>query len=162
MALLFLETGQQVYVDDEDYEACCAYKWRVWTLRPSGRLCIWAIAKINNRKFDLFLHRLIAVRMTPEAAKRGFKVHPRDGDYFNCRRENLEVAVHQKRRWGPVPKPGGSRTRRGTRNARDTTVIPDDLALLWNPVKHKVGRKKHARSASGSAGPASPEVGRDP
>lgn len=164
MSLLFLTSGQQVFVDDEDYDAVCGFRWREMRLKPSNRPVVSALVKANKRKFDLLLHRLVAVRMDPEIVKRGFRVEPRDGDYFNCRRENLEIAIRKRLRPGPARRPGGSQHHPGGRIASDVDHLSPDVLLLWNPTKFKIyGQcKKHPGAASRGPGSAGREVGGDP
>lgn len=97
MAVLFLEGGGLCHVSEEDREAVEGLKWRTWALKPSGNPAAWVRLQRRQRRFDLFLHRLIAVRAQPEIARRRFIVLPRDGDYLNCQRENLSVQVQKKR-----------------------------------------------------------------
>lgn len=163
MALVFMERGGIVHVSDDDYEAASGFSWRVFRLKPSGREVAWVPHQANRRRFDLFLHRLIAVRIDPSLDHKKFTVRPRDGDYLNCRRENLEIVVQRTKRQGQAPKPGGHPVRGARRSRPRPYRNQGDLALLWNPGKHlPTTRKIKPRRGEGGDGPAGGEVGVDP
>lgn len=133
MAVLFLESGGMCHVSEEDLEYASRVAWSVWLLKPSGNPCAWTRLQRHGRRFDLFLHRLIAVRANPDLAKRNFTVTPVDGDYLNCERANLETSIRRKKP-GPARKPGSARS-------RFLNFSPEgDLADLWRPVIAAQGR----------------------
>lgn len=158
-----MEKGGIALVSDEDIEVAQGFPWREFRLKPSGRLTAWCPQQANGRRFDLFLHRLIAVRINPDLAKRKFAVTPASGDYFDCRRENLEIAIHKRKRQGLPPKPGGHPLP-GTRRSRPKPCRADgDLALLWNPGKYlPTTRKLKSRRGAVGDGPAGRALDGDP
>lgn len=164
MALVFMEKGGICHVSDEDYEVASKFRWRKKSLMPSGRVTAWCAHQANGRRFDLFLHRLIAVRMDPKLGDRHeFRVEPIDGDFLNCRRENLEITIRRPKRPGPATRPGGTPLRETRRRRPKPYRDEGDLDRLWNPGKWlPTTRKFKSRPGSRSDGPAGPAMDRDP
>lgn len=111
MPMFFLKCGAAVLADEEDLELLLSDKqtWFVYRIRPSMKLEVVRGEKRHNRMFRLHLHREIALRMRPELVGRSFRVLPNNGDYLDCRRENLEVVLAKPRRGRPRvdPRPVG-------------------------------------------------------
>lgn len=134
MAVLMLERGGMCHVSEEDLEAAREIRWRLSELKPSGNPCAWTRLQQRGRRFDLFLHRRIAILMRPELAKRNFTVIPLDGDYLNCVRENLEIVVRKKPP-GPARKPGNRARSRFVHFTED-----GEFVRLWRPAVARQGR----------------------
>lgn len=147
MAMIFMQHGGVCHVSDEDHEAASRYKWRGWALHPSGRETAWFRHQSGHRRYDIFLHRLVAVRMDPNTASRRFTVYPIDGDYLNCRRDNLEIQLHGKK---------AAHVKKRSRILFDRlpgrrTSLPDDLAALRPAIRKR--RKVHHAGAGRADGP---------
>lgn len=135
---LFLDGGGVAYVDEEDEEECVLFRWRLWAMKPSGVECAHVRVFGNYRAFDLYLHRFVAIRMNPTLERKAWLVSPRDGDYLNCRRENLAIRLSSNRR--QVAKPVGSwnNAERPASRAHESSKcegLHPDVAKLWNPGK---------------------------
>lgn len=100
-------------VDDEDWDLVEDRGWCVWKLTPSGKPAASARQQRYGREFRLFLHREVALRKDPSLIGRKFRCTPINGDYLDCRRENLDVRAKKKTVGRPKiePRPQGSRTR---------------------------------------------------
>lgn len=111
MPMFFLKCGTSVLVDEEDLDFLLApnRSWFIYTNRPSMKPSVAWGEKRHNRMFRLQLHREISIRRDPGLVGRKFRVLPANGDYLDCRRENLEVVVAKPRRGRPRvdPRPIG-------------------------------------------------------
>lgn len=97
-----MDNGVAVTVDPEDVDLAEAHSWHAYHLRPSWRPAPCRKERRFNREFRVFLHREIAVRMRPDLIekKRKFAVTPLNGDYLDCRRENLAITIRAPHRVG--------------------------------------------------------------
>lgn len=113
MPIKILATGASVIVDDEDWDLVTDRSWAAWKLCPSGAIVASAKEARFGREFRLMLHREVVLRARPELIGRYFRVTPLNGDYLDCRRENLDVRVKKKGVGRPKkePRPQGSRIR---------------------------------------------------
>lgn len=108
-----LNSGASVLLDPEDADLADTYGWHIFKLVPSRAPAASTKQVRNGREFRIFLHREVALRMRPDAVGRRFRVTPANGDYLDCRRENLHVALAKKKRGRPKiePRPLGYKRR---------------------------------------------------
>lgn len=111
MPMFFLKCGTAVLADEEDLELLSApnRSWFIYRNQPSQKRSVAWGEKRHNRMFRIQLHREVAIRTQPELVGRKFRVLPRNGDFLDCRRENLEVVLAKPRRGRPPvdPRPVG-------------------------------------------------------
>jgi hypothetical protein len=98
MPFLILKSNLSVWLDDEDVELTEQHSWHLCKLQPSQKPSAAAQQKRYARMFRLMLHREVAFRMKPDLVKQSFRVFPRNGDYLDCRRGNLEIVLPKDRR----------------------------------------------------------------
>lgn len=122
----FLGCGTSVLLDAEDIAFADERSWCIFTLRPSMKKTASRKDVRFGREFRVLLHREIAVRMRPDLIelKRTFRVKARNGDYLDCRRENLEITVQMaskrgRKRFEPRPKGALRKRYRGKITHRD-------------------------------------------
>lgn len=99
MPMVFLKCGTAVLVDeiDLDFLTVPNRSWFIYTNQPSQKPSVAWGEKRHNRMFRLQLHREIAIRREPGLVGRKFRVLPANGDYLDCRRENLEIVLAKPR-----------------------------------------------------------------
>ena len=121
---LILSNGQSVIIDDEDYEWASSIRWYIRDRKDRGRTII-NDEVIGCRKFRIFLHRAIALRMHPELehALRTLVVKAKNGDYTDVRRSNLEIII-RKKRGAAYRKPEGWSVKS---NRKDRDAIRSEL-----------------------------------
>ncbi len=122
MPIKILGSGASVIIDDEDVEVFEGRAWGLFTLSPSRKQCVCRKDVQHCREFRVLLHREVAIHMMPDLIpeRRRFTVRPKNGDYLDCRRENLEVRVIGRNRPGRKkidPRPCGSAIRSGFRKS---------------------------------------------
>lgn len=101
-------------LDEDDLDVFGPYSWHIFTLRPTLRRTASRKEVRLGREFRILLHRAVAVRVWPDLIekKRRFRVTPKNGDYLDCRRENLEITVLDASKRGRKaldPRPTGYR-----------------------------------------------------
>ena len=140
-------TGLDVIVDDDMRDKLSQYKWSVQS-RKHG---IYFAAKVDcgdGKKKALFLHRFI---MGNPAGK---LVDHRDGNHFDCRRQNLRVcgiAENSRNTKTMVTNTSGFRgvTRRGKKfearihfNGRETSLgrfnTPEEASVIYEAEAKKL------------------------
>lgn len=112
MPTKFLNCGAAVLVDADDWELLEGVSWYIYRLRPSNKLEVVRRQRRFGREFRQHLHREVVLRMRPELIKKRFTCTPLNGDYTDCRRENLAVALQNVGRPGRPkiePRPQGHR-----------------------------------------------------
>lgn len=114
MPIKVLPGGASVVLDAEDFDLFDRHSWHVFTLRPSMRPSASRKEQRFGRVYRILLHREIAVRIDPDliSKKRKFRVLPKNGDYLDCRRVNLDVVVltpSKRGRRAVEPRPTGYR-----------------------------------------------------
>ncbi len=105
MAELVLKCGRIVTLSDEDYGWAMSFtQWRAWRRYPGAEPIVVTDGPVEEgRRYRRRLLREIALRMMP---KRGtinnrIEVTPKNGDNFDCTRENLHIMVAAHARRGP-------------------------------------------------------------
>lgn len=95
MPVKLLNTGPLVYYDEEDADLLDSRSWHTQVHFPSGRPYVVASERRHNRTFKVKLSRMVALRMRPDLLTRKlrFKATPKNGDYLDCRRENIEIKI---------------------------------------------------------------------
>lgn len=116
MPIKILGCGASVILDDEDYELVTAHSWHVYAIRGRTTVRKPAVARLQmryGRQARLHLHREVAIRADPSIIKKKFQVRARNGDYLDCRRENLEVRIQRQGPGRPKlePRPIGWKQR---------------------------------------------------
>lgn len=100
MVDLVLSGGEIVAISEEDYLWAKQITWWAWRDRPHKPAVAISRERRNGREFRLRLLREIAVRMRPEISYRAprMRVTPKNGDWFDARRENIQI------KFRPIPK----------------------------------------------------------
>lgn len=117
-----------IFLDTEDYDAVGS-GWFIYGLRVRNKpLRTQVVARTETRLgrgFRLYLHREVAMRQDPGLIKKKFRVYPLNGNYLDCRRENLNVVVAKPRAGHPGIEPRGKgwfkRPFKGTRITPDAS-----------------------------------------
>lgn len=108
---LILSSGDIILVSPEDFDWASAATWRLWRARPFSTPIVVRDESRNGRSFRVILMREIAVRARPFLAKKvaRFTVRPKNGDYHDARRANLDVCLRALERGRPKkdPRPKG-------------------------------------------------------
>lgn len=114
MPIKVLSSGAMVTVDAEDYDLVDGPSWHIYRIRPSMRTTVARTETRHGRMFRVYLHREIAIRMNPDLLRRKYRVLPINGDYLDCRRENLRFIVQKRTcgRLGTEPRPKGWQRRK--------------------------------------------------
>lgn len=94
-----LPCGDFAIVDDEDYEAVSAFKWRK---NKSGKEC-YPVTGHNDSGGVRFLHRVIM------RAPKGSMVDHKNGDVLDNRKENLRFCSYTENARNMAPRGGTSR-----------------------------------------------------
>ena len=163
MPSMTLKCGRSVLIDPEDFDFVLTKTWRSWDprLRYLAPLCVHD-DYANGRKFRLRLHRVIAARMQPDLVPvmHRTKVFAKNGNYFDVRRENLEIVVRPQGRGKPKldPRPRGYVAAKRASNAIDSE------SPLWSATakrgpkrrRRKPARPDDNRAGSGGAKAARP------
>jgi len=138
MADLVLKCGRIVQLSEEDFAWATNIAWRSWRRTPGQEP--WVVSDetspVTGRKFRRRLLREVAVRVYPDLAKMADRVRvmPANGDYFDARRENLEIRVRPMRRGRPPrdPRPTGYVCKKTPRRKRPTNGRDSTPSPLWN------------------------------
>lgn len=99
MKIIKLPTGEEVKVDDADYEWLSKFKWhahRSGEKRLAKNTHVARSARIDGKNKTIRMHREIM------NCPKDMEVDHKDGDCFNNQRSNLEIvtkAENVKRRW---------------------------------------------------------------
>lgn len=103
-----LRCGAMVVLSEEDLELLDQKGWRIWNQAGRGEVRVVRDYQAKNRKYRYHLHKEVALRMNPSLLRKAhlLKVTPVNGDYLDCRRENLETVVRPARPGSPK-RPGG-------------------------------------------------------
>lgn len=119
-----LNCGALIYFDEEDADLVDGRSWHVNKQFPTNSLRVAATERRYGRMYRVTLHREVALRIRPEILTRKlkFRAVPRNGDFLDCRRENIEirqVAAHRRGRKGVDPRPQGWERVRATQPKLD-------------------------------------------
>jgi hypothetical protein len=131
-----LGCGSSVILDAEDLLYVDRWSWHLFTLSPSMKTTASRKEVRFGREYRVMLHREIAVRMRPDLIekKRRFVVKPINGDYLDCRRENLNVVVRVASRRGAKgvePRPKGYRVKRIRGKSWSRSLSGPPASPLW-------------------------------
>ena len=145
MPIKVLSGGATIILDEEDFELVEANSWHVYRIRPSMKPAVARIQKRYGRMFRLHLHREIAARVNPSLVKQKFRVYPHNGDYLDCRRENLEIAVGKRRPGRPRIEPRPAGWERHPFKGMVWTQLPASQLWAGGVVLKDVDQSKHGR-----------------
>jgi hypothetical protein len=126
MPMLTTNRGRILQVSDEDYDWAAMRTWRAWAPWKAegvpGEIAVCDETSAG-RRFRLQLHREIAARMSRDVrnSPRMWRVRPINGDFLDCRRENLELV--RKAKSVRVGKPRGYQSYVTARGRRPTSRL---------------------------------------
>lgn len=81
--------AQEIIVDDDDYEYLKQFKWVVLNGYTVTRDVTWKGK--NGKQTVASMHRMIAARMDAGVYEKGIIVKFKDGNRWNCQKDNLFV-----------------------------------------------------------------------
>lgn len=142
MPLKILACGASVLLDAEDFDLVDGRSWHIYPIKPKMTRAVARSDVRNNRIHRLMLHREIMFRIKPELIKKRCRVFAINGNYLDCRRVNLEVALAR-------PKRGRKRDNRPTGWARGPSKRPvpaepgDGSSWVAAPRRRAVRRDPH-------------------
>lgn len=127
----FLSSGAMITFSIEDEDLLDQRTWRVWAASERDRRMVCADLKAEGRRYRLMLHREVAFRMMPELLKAPERlwVAPKNGNFLDVRRENLEITVRARKR--------GARRARGHRVAAYRGTQPAKTPPAWSRSGHR-------------------------
>jgi hypothetical protein len=133
---IVLSCGQALLVDDEDYDYVASRHWYIRRRQDRATTVIHDEYKAG-RRFRVFLHRAVAMRVKPGWAPLSHyvTVRAKNGDYCDVRRANLQIVLQEKSRGRKRHKPQGwlaeTRSWYGTGATVRDIDIHIDASPLW-------------------------------
>lgn len=111
MADYILNSGALVLIDPEDLELLGEGTWRSHFLE--GKLHCVRDVMAKARQYRLHLHREVAFRQDPGLIRKAdrLQVSPINGDFLDCRRDNLAIRVFPRKAGAPKRPRGAARSR---------------------------------------------------
>lgn len=145
----YLASGAMIVCSEEDVEVVDGATWRVWVLKGKPRV-VWDKMS-RGQRYRLHLHREVAFRMRPDLVKKADRVQviPRNDDFLDVRRENLEIICRPRKRAGPPKRPTGYRAKGGRNSAGFRGV----KACAEPPPWSRIGSRTADVRRDGSGGP---------